>query len=63
MLRLLVSIKNSDSIKNYLEINLRREKEHLVKYSSTQIFLESQCLTYDLVDILGLSVFINGSLP
>lgn len=62
MLRLLVSIKNSDSIKNYLEMNLRRKKEHLAKYSRTQIYLESQCLTHDLVDILGLSVFINGFL-
>ena len=43
-------------------MNLKRKKEHLAKYSRTQIYLESQCLTHDLVDILGLSVFINGFL-
>ena len=44
----------SSNIKNYLEINLWRKKQH---------FLELQSLVDDVVDFLELLMFINVSPP
>ena len=59
---ILVSIKNR-CIKNSLDINLWRKKEHLAKYFVVCETFRLQCLLDDLVNFLELSVFINASLP
>ena len=49
-------------MKNCLEINFWRKKEHFVKQFVACTFLELQCLVDDLFDFLELSMLINASL-
>ena len=50
-------------VKNCVETNLWRKKEHFAKYVVIcEVFLELQSL-YNLVDFLKLSLLINASVP